>query len=455
MAEAVLMPKVGISVESCIITEWLKQPGDTVAEGDLLFSYETDKSSLECESTAAGVLLEQFFAAGDEVPVLTPVCAVGQAGEDVSGLRPGGAGEAQPVAAPQTPAAPEQAAVVTSAPSAAAGAAPTAVMPAGGEVKISPRARHLAQKHNLNPAFATATGPYGRVIERDVRAAVEQGMGLGTGAAAADAASGTAIGGRVGTADAGAALAAAAPAGTAVSFEADGPAYEDVSFTGIRKVISKSMSASLASIPQLTHNFSFDASAIMAYRAMVKAQGEALGLPNITLNDIVLYAVSRVLPKYPALNCNMLDGFTQRQFRDVHLGMAVDTERGLLVPVLRYANRLSLAQIAGEAKRLAQAAQAGTIAPDDMGGGTFTVSNLGALGVESFTPVINPPEAGILGVDCVVQRPRKAKDGGIELYPAMGISLTYDHRAIDGAPASRFAQELCRTLESFALLLAQ
>ena len=446
MAQTVLMPKVGISVESCIITAWVKQPGDTIAEGDILFEYETDKSSLECESTAAGVLLEQFFGAGDEVPVLTPVCAVGQAGEDVSALRGGEEG-----AAAQQPAAPAQS--ETPVAPAAAVAASIATQPlADGDVKISPRARHLAEKHHLNPAFATATGPYGRVIERDVRSAVAQGVGLGTGAAVANAPSGSGIGGRVSAADA-----SAAPAASAMPVvpAADAPEYKDVAFSGIRKVISSSMTTSLTTIPQLTHTFSFDATAIMAYRAMVKEQGEKLGLPNITLNDIMLYAVSRVLPKYPNLNCHMLDGVTQRQFRDVQLGMAVDTPRGLMVPVIRNANRLSLTQIAVEAKRLASAAQGGSINPDDLGGGTFTVSNLGALGVESFTPVINPPEAGILGVDCITQRPRKGKDGGIELYASMGISLTYDHRAIDGAPASRFAQELCRTLENFALLLAQ
>ncbi|MDL2293712.1 2-oxo acid dehydrogenase subunit E2, partial [Ruminococcaceae bacterium OttesenSCG-928-D13] len=162
----------------------------------------------------------------------------------------------------------------------------------------------------------------------------------------------------------------------------------------------------------------------------------------------------RILPKYPELNAHMLDGTTIRKFSDVNLGMAVDTPRGLMVPKIMQANRKSLAQISTEAKALAKAAQEGSINPDALSGGTFTVSNLGAFGVESFTPVINPPETGILGVDNIIERPRKAKDGGIELYPAMGVSLTYDHRAIDGAPASRFAKEVCNTLEKFTLLLA-
>lgn len=453
MAEAVLMPKVGISVESCIITEWKKQPGDTVAEGDILFDYETDKSSLECESTAAGVLLEQFFGNGDEVPVLVAVCAIGQAGEDASSLRPDGA-------APTAEAAPAPAAQPTqAAPAAAAQAAPAAVAQAApapaGEApqKISPRARHLAEKHHLDTRFVTPTGPYGRVIERDVRTNLETGVGVATGAAYGQtaAAEGTGIGGRVAVADIG----AAAPAGAAAAAAIPAQEYEDVKFSGIRKAISASMSRSLAEIPQLTHNFTFDASAIQAYRALVKKNDEAMGLPNITLNDVILYAVSRLLPKYPELNAHMLDGVTMRRFRDVNLGMAVDTPRGLMVPNIKAANRKSLAQISAEAKDLARQAIEGKISPDHLQGGTFTISNLGALNVESFTPVINPPETGILGVDNIVERPRTGKDGGIELYPAMGISLTYDHRAIDGAPASRFASELCRGLESFGLLLAQ
>lgn len=450
MAEAVLMPKVGISVETCIITEWLKQPGDQVAVGDILFSYETDKSVMECESTAAGTLIEQFFGNGDEVPVLVPVCAVGQAGEDVSALRPGGASapaEEAPAAAPVQEAAP------AAQPTVAVAEAPVAAQ-AAGPIKISPRARNLAQDKSIDPRFATATGPYGRVIERDIRDLMEKGIGVMTSAAmgaGASAATGTGIGGRVSVADIGA---QGAVSGAQVAAVAGSDAYRDVTFSGIRKAISKSMTASLATIPQLTHNFSFDATEILAYRAKLKADADKFDLPSITLNDFILYAVSRLILKYPELNAHMLDGTTIRYFDDVHLGMAVDTPRGLMVPVIRSANRKSLAQIAVEAKTLAKEAQEGSISPDNLSGGSFTISNLGALNVESFTPVINPPQTGILGVDNIIQRVRE-KDGNISVYPAMGISLTYDHRAIDGAPASRFASELCRALERFTLLLAQ
>jgi pyruvate dehydrogenase E2 component (dihydrolipoamide acetyltransferase) len=404
MAVGVLMPKAGISVESCIITEWLKKPGDKVATGDILFSYETDKASFECESTAEGTLLEAFYGNGDEVPVLVSVCAVGNPGDDVSALRPQGGGSPQ---------------------SEGNGIWPVeAVVPktdSSGELKISPRAKALAEKRRIDISQVAPTGPYGRIIERDVAGyapVVEETPQVAPAAAPAPAL-----------------------------------AYEDIAFTGIRRAISKSMAASLRDIPQLTHNFSFDASAMLKYRETLKTGAEKLGLPNITLNDMILFAVSRLLKKHPDLNAHMLDPNTLRRCRAVNLGMAADTPRGLLVPVIKNADSRSLSGIAAEAKRLAKAAQDGSITPDEMAGGTFTISNLGSFGVESFTPVINPPQTGILGVNNIVQRVKEA-GGAISVYPAMSVSLTYDHRAVDGAPASRFGKELCDMLAQFPLLLA-
>ncbi|MCL2056286.1 MAG: 2-oxo acid dehydrogenase subunit E2 [Oscillospiraceae bacterium] len=441
MAAAVLMPKAGISVESCIITQWLKKPGDAVARGDILFSYETDKASFECESTEEGTLLEVFFEDGDEVPVLVNVCAVGSAGEDASGLRPD-SGEDAPTAAPS-------AGTVSSAQT---GEAPKQAESTGAfSGKISPRARNLARRQSIDPALASPTGPYGRVIERDIRDMMQKGIGLMTSAAYAAndgsfAGVGTQIGGRVGIGD-------LAALNTAASQAEDAPAFRDVAFTGIRRAIAKSMTASLSAIPQLTHNFSFDATELLAYRAKLKEGGGKYGLANITLGDMVMYGVSRLILSHPELNAHMPDANTIRYFGDVHLGMAVDTPRGLMVPTIKYANRMSLAQISLKSKELAKKAQSGELTPDEMSGATFTVSNLGILGVESFTPVINLPQTGILGVCGITNRPRE-RDGQIALYPAMGISLTYDHRAVDGAPASRFASELCKLLEQFTLLLA-
>jgi pyruvate dehydrogenase E2 component (dihydrolipoamide acetyltransferase) len=443
MASAVLMPKVGISVETCVITEWFKQPGDRVQIGDMLFSYETDKSSVECESTAEGVLLARFFENGDEVPVLVNVCAIGEMGEDISALRPGGAEPIQE----ETPVAAEKAVAAIAPPP-----------PLTGELKISPRARNLAEKSHIDARLAVPSGPYGRIVEKDIRALMAQGVGAtaavagAVSAAAPGAYPGGGVGGRVSVGDL--AVKQETPAPIEEIIAEPTAEYQDMPFTGIRRVIASSMAKSLSTIPQLTHNFSFDATAILAYRKQLKAGGEALGVGGITLGDMVMYAVSRLLPKYPALNAHMVEDNAIRLYKPVHLGFACDTERGLMVPVVKNADKKSLLDISLEVKALAKAAQAGSLSPDAMAGGTFTVSNLGAYGVESFTPVINPPQTGILGVDTIVNRP-VAIDGQIKLYPAMGLSLTYDHRAIDGGPASRFVQELSRLLEQFTLLLAQ
>ena len=422
VANAVIMPKAGISVESCIIGSWQKKVGDAIKIGDILFTYETDKANFECESTAEGELLEIFFNDGDEVPCLTNVCAIGNKGDDTASLRPGAAAAAPAAAAPVAEAAP---AAVSSAPAATAGAS--------GKTAISPRAKKLAATAGVDAAQATATGPNGRIIERDVRRLMEEGPAV-TAAPAVEAAT---------------AAVSAAPVAAAPAAEVE---YEDVKFSGIRRAISKSMKGSLSSMAQLTHNFSFDASAIMAYRKALKAAGDEYA--GITLGDIILYAVSRTLLSCPDLNAHMLDDNNIRLFKHVHLGVAVDTPRGLMVPTIFNADQKSLLEISKEVKELAAACRTGAISPDKLSGASFTVSNLGSFGVESFTPVINPPQTGIIGVCTTVQRPRMGANG-IELYPAMALSLTYDHRAVDGAPASRLMMDLCKNLENFTTLLAK
>ena len=401
MATAVIMPKAGITVESCIIGEWLKQVGDEVKIGDILFTYETDKASFECESTAEGELLAIFFEEGDEVPCMENVCAVGPKGEPTDCLKPGAA-----------PAVVEEVAV-SSAPVAAEAAAPVAQIVPGAPV--SPRAAKLAKAAGVDASLAAGTGPNGRIIERDVQALIAKGVPAQAKAAVVE------------------------------------NEYEDVKFSGIRRAISKSMSTSLHTMAQLTHNTSFDATNILAYRKMLKAAGGEYA--GITLGDIILYAVSRTLLNHPDLNANMLDDNSIRKFNHVNLGVAVDTPRGLMVPTIRHADEMSLLEISKAVKELAAQCRDGAISPDKLSGGSFTVSNLGNMGVESFTPVINPPQTGILGVCGTIDRVRKANDGSIEIYPAMGLSLTYDHRAVDGAPAAKFLKELCEALENFDLLL--
>ena len=404
-AKAVIMPKAGITVESCIIGEWLKQVGDQVKVGDVLFTYETDKASFECESTEEGELLAIFFEEGDEVPCMENVCAVGPHGEPTDCLKPGAA-----------PAVVEEVAVEAAPAAAAAEAAPAAQIVPGAPV--SPRAAKLAKAAGVDASLAVGTGPNGRIIERDVQKLIEQGVPAAAKAVAVD----------------------------------EGPAYEDVKFSGIRRAISKSMHTSLSTMAQLTHNTSFDATAILNYRKALKAAGGEYA--GITLGDIILYAVSRTLLNHPDLNANMLDDNSIRLFKHVNLGVAVDTPRGLMVPTIFNADQKSLLEISKEVKELAAQCRDGAISPDKLSGGSFTVSNLGNLGVESFTPVINPPQTGILGVCGTTDRVRKGSDGGLEIYPAMGLSLTYDHRAVDGTPAAKFQKELGQNLENFTCMLA-
>ncbi|MBR5235818.1 MAG: 2-oxo acid dehydrogenase subunit E2 [Clostridia bacterium] len=445
MATPVIMPRQGQSVESCIIAKWHKQKGDQVNVGDQLFTYETDKATFDEEATVAGILLDVFFEEGDDVECLLNVCVIGEAGEDTSAFRPAGDDDAAPA---------EAAAPIAAAPIAEATVAKVSDT-AKENVFISPRAKNHAEKLGVDVRFAEGTGPNGRVIERDVEALAQSGAAF-TKAAQAEAAGstdkfeGTGIGGRVTTGDLKKPVAAAVA--EAMSAQ-EGVAYTDTPLTNIRKVISKSMHNSLSTTAQLTLNTSFDATEIMAYRKKLKANSEKLGLGNITLNDIVLYAVSRTLLAHEDLNAHMLDD-KMRRFSHVNLGVAVDTPRGLMVPTIFCSELKSLAEISAETKELAGACQGGTISPDLLTGGSFTVTNLGSFGIESFTPVLNAPQTGILGVDTIVQRAKEV-DGEIKFYPAMGLSLTFDHRAVDGAPAAKFLQDLKTNLENFSVLLAK
>ena len=427
MATAVIMPRQGQSVESCIITSWSKKVGDEVKIGDVLFSYETDKSSFDEEAAVEGTLLAIFKEEGEDVPCLENVCVIGKPGEDISQFA--AADDAPAVTPAENKEVKEEKEEKKE--EAPAAAPVTATSEAGGD-KISPRARNLAAKTDVDLSRVVPTGPEGRIIERDVQTALDKGYLKGTAPAE--------------TAEAAPAAVAAAPA-------ADAGAYEDVKLSGVRKVIAKSMHQSLSTMAQLTLNASFDATKIMAYRASLKAGAESMGLSNITLNDLVLFAVSRTILDFKDLNAHFLDD-KMRFFKHVNLGIAVDTDRGLLVPTLPCAETLSLNDLSKEAKTLITEAQSGKISPDKLTGASFTVTNLGSLGVESFTPVINPPQTGILGV-CTITRRIKTTSAGDVSYPAMGLSLTFDHRAVDGAPAAKFLKALCANLEQFDLLLAK
>ena len=271
------------------------------------------------------------------------------------------------------------------------------------------------------PAPAIGTGPNGRIIERDIDKL------LASGAAAAYAAP-----------------TAAAPAAAE---------FEDVKWSPVRKATAKSMTKSLSTMAQLTQQYSFEATQIQAYRAMLKPLDAPMG--KVSLNDMVMFAVAKTIKSCPDLNANVLEENVVRHFNTVNLGFACDTPRGLIVPTIFNADQMTLLELSMEAKRLAAEAREGKLSPDYMSGATFTISNIGSFGCEAFTPVINPPQTGILGVCNIQTKIKSAKDGVIETYPAMGLSLTFDHRVIDGAPAARYMSELCKSLENFMTLLAK
>ena len=438
MATIVVMPQLGNSVESCIIVEWMIAEGDTVAVDQTLASIETDKSTMEVPSTAAGTVLKLLWEEGDEVPVKDPLIIVGEPGEDISGLVPGADAAPAEAAPAEQASAPEQAATPAFATERATGA-------------VSPRARALAASRGVDAsAISEGSGPHGRVIDRDVAAAIAAGPVLTSAARAAgvSATEGTGIGGRVSVADAGRTPEAAPAAAVAAPAGADYPgASTSAPLKGVRKVVAKRMMESLTSTAQLTLNTTANAAGILALRKKVKNADEALGLNKITLNDLVCFAVSRTLPKYPVFNAHLEDGVLT-QFEQVHLGVACDTPRGLLVPVIRSAQALGLKAFSDEAKRLAGGAIDGTIAPDFLSGGTFTVSNIGSFGIETFTPVINLPQTAILGVGAITPRPAVAADGTIGVEQRLNLSLTIDHQVIDGADGARFLRDLVAAIEN-------
>ena len=440
MATIVVMPQLGNSVESCIIVEWMIAEGDTVSVDQTLASIETDKSTMEVPSTAEGTVLKLLWEEGDEVPVKDPLIIVGEPGEDISGLVPGG--DAAPAEA--------------DAPAEQVAAAPEAGTPAFATERatgaVSPRARALAASNGLDASsIAEGSGPHGRVIERDVAAAIAAGPALTSAARAAgvSAAEGTGIGGRVSVADAGRAPEAAPAAAVAApAAAADFPgASTSAPLKGVRKVVAKRMMESLTSTAQLTLNTTANAAGILAMRKKVKNADESLGLNKITLNDLVCFAVSRTLLKYPVFNAHLEDGVLT-EFEQVHLGFACDTPRGLLVTVIRSAQALGLKAFSDEAKRLAGGAIEGSLSPEFLSGGTFTVSNIGSFGIETFTPVINLPQTAILGVGAITPRPAVAADGTIGVEQRLNLSLTIDHQVIDGADGARFLRDLVAAIEN-------
>ena len=452
MAIPVIMPRQGQSVESCIITKWHKQKGDKVEIGEHLFTYETDKATFDEDAKDKGTLLAVFFEEGDDVECLLNVCVIGQPGEDAEKYNPKNKSEDK---VPSDEKNSTELKVVNQETKTM-----VATIPAvnSDDIKISPRAKNLAFKQHIDLRYAIPTGPNGRIIERDIRN-ISSNSTVTTAAAQAEYAlkenkvEGTGIGGRIALVDLAEKVKVEVPITVqAVKVEED-KEFEEVKLSNIRKVIAKSMHASLSTMAQLTLNSSFDATNIMSFRSQLKLNKDTMSLENITLNDIVLFAVSRTLRAHKDLNAHYYDD-KMVYWKHVNLGVAVDTPRGLMVPTIFGAEKLSLNELSKQSKALIDSAQKGVINPDLLRGGTFTVTNLGSLGIESFTPVINPPQTGILGVNNIETRVKEV-NGEYKYYQAMSLSLTFDHRAIDGAPAAKFLKDLVMNLENFTLLLVK
>lgn len=439
MATIVIMPKQGQSVETCIISSINKQKGETVKKGDILFTYETDKASFEEESPIDGIVLELFYNEGDEVPVLDSMLIIGEAGEDYSALL-------DSIKKPEDkPLEKEVSINQNNIESTIEKDSDTSDI-YNEQTFISPRAKNLADREAVNYRNISGTGPKGRVVEKDILSALEDRPRLTSLAKKIASAEGLQPQ-NDGTGLAGKAKAADLAVPSNVVYGVD---YEDRKLSNIRKLIAKSMHASLQNSAQLTHHLGADARRLLELRKKVKAAVDAGAIStNITINDMVCFAVIEALKKFPNVNTHF-HGETVRYFKKIHLALAVDTERGLMVPAVRNADDLSIIGLSNQLKEVANACRTGSISPDLLSSeaATFTVSNLGNYGVEMFTPIINLPQSAILGVNTIVPRPKDLGDGVYAFVPYIGLSLTYDHRSLDGGEATRFLKQIAIEIEN-------
>lgn len=440
MATPVIMPRQGQSVESCILSEWHVEVGAKVSKGDLLFSYETDKAAFEGEAPEDGILLGIFAGPGDEVPVLQNIAVIGQEDEEIEPFRTGKPEKDQDpgdtLSGEKTSPAEEVRQKI-----------PSAKKNESGILRISPRAKNTSTKYQVSYKGIQGTGPFGRIIEKDV---LERFKTAPKATPLAKSISyqdhldlphqGSGPGGKITAAD--------LRKKTGIIFSDD---FEESRVSNIRKIIAENMYASLQNTAQLTLHTTADARRIKMARARIKEKMDQAVGPNITLNDIVCYATVQAIQKHPDMNAHFM-GETIRRYQNVHLGFAVDTKRGLMVPTLKNANHLTLGEMSARIKDLAAMAQEGSIDPSFLKGATFTVTNLGAFGIEIFTPVLNPPQVGILGINTITFQPAQLEGGSFGFIPKIGLSLTFDHRAIDGAPAAAFLKDVKDQIEIFELV---
>jgi pyruvate dehydrogenase E2 component (dihydrolipoamide acetyltransferase) len=447
MARVIILPQLGETMDRGTIVEWLVKEGDAVNRGDILFQVESDKAVLEVESQHRGTLLKILVGPDVEVPVLTPVAILGEPGEDLGSLLAelagGGTGAATEMAEPSGA---EAEAAVAQAPAVAEAPA--------GRIVASPRARKLAGERGVDLARLAGTGPEGRIIESDVlahlatqpaatplaaRIAAREGVPLETIAPAGS----RIVSGEV--------IAASRPATPVAAVS--GPAGGTVTpMRGVRAIIAERMGTSAHTTAAITLHSEVDATRFVEMRESLRdaLKGE-LGF-SVGYNDLLGVIVARCLVEFPYMNVQLTDGGI-RQMPAVNIGLAVDSERGLLVPVVRNASALTIREFARTFRDLVERARVGKANPDELSGGTFTITNLGMFGVDMFTPIINLPECAILGVGRIRSVPAVV-NGQVAIRQHMWLSLTADHRLVDGGPAARFLQGIARYIEDPYLLLA-
>lgn len=409
MAFEVKMPQLGLTMEEGTVTKWVKQEGDTVKAGDVILEITTDKLTSEVESEYDGVLLKIVAQEGEDIPVKGLLAYIGEAGEQV--------GDA-PAAKAEAPAAEAAAPVPAAVP--AAPAAPVA----GGRIRISPLAKKTAAKLGVDYTIVAGSGPLGRIVQKDILAAAETAKAAPTPIEIPSV--------------------VAAPTAP-VSAEAlnlmDGD--EVVKLAGMRKVVSERMTKSAQEIPTVTQNVRIDVTELMAFRKKINND---LGV-KYSLNDYVLKATAKALKNNKHILVS-IDGDRIIKRAHVNIGMAVALEDGLIVPVIKDADKMSLGEISEAAKDLAERARTNKLSMDEYKGSTFSISNLGMFGVETFNPIINQPDAGILGVCAVQDELVMDAEGNITKRQFMRISFTFDHRLIDGATAAKFELAVKELLEN-------
>ena len=433
----VVMPRLSDTMEEGELSKWLKNVGDPVAKGDVLAEIETDKATMDLEAFEAGVLEQQLVEAGSVVPIGTPVAVIGDGSGSAAKSAPAQATEAPAEAPAEKPSAEEPPAPPAEEPSGtASGSQPSeqaeqSSASAAGKPRTSPLARKIAKEHGIDLTTLTGSGTQGRIVRADVEAAIAAGTGTATPAPAPSSG------------------AAAVPTSAATTPPGAGRQREDerIPANRLRSVAAKRLTQSQA-VPHFFLTSVVDVERLLAFRGEVN---EALAAQNLkaSINDVIVRAVAVALRQHPEANASWVDdadGQGVIHCAHVNVGIAVATEAGLLVPVVRDADRKSLGQIATETVALAEKARDGKLSLDEMTGGTFSVSNLGMFGIDQFTAVINPPEAAILAVGAASPVP-VLRDGVLVDVPKLKITLTVDHRVMDGAVAAGFLRDLVGILE--------